>query len=263
MFMKNPPFIAQVPYRNQTARFTIWGGILLVHLLLSMNIWANVYPTNIRFNEGATNVTGSALTNVNISYILNEPATNVIITINSGAATVRTINLTNPSPGTLRGTNLVAWDGKDTNGVTVGNGNYTLSITAKTDGYEDWTQISDDANLGNYVWEGRGIAVNKNPASPYYGRVFVANSHAGPNEGFRPGDTVGILKLNADGSPADETIESGFWNTNGGWNWAGVYDSPWKVEVSDDDKVYINDFSANGIVLSFDQTYRRLHAKSS
>jgi len=255
MFMKNPPlFEAHVPSRNHTTRFLIWFGILILQVLLSSNGWANVYATNLRFNGGTTNLTVPALTNINISYILNEPASGVTITINSGATTVRMIALTNPSPGTLRGTNLVAWDGKDNNGTNVGAGTYSVSITAATDGYEDWTQISDDANPGNYVWEGRGIAVNKNPGSPYYGRVFVANSHGGPNENSTSGDTVGILKLNADGSPADETIESGFWNSTGGWLWAGDYYSPWKLEVSDDDKVYVNDFTGNGIVLSFDQT---------
>jgi hypothetical protein len=253
MFMKNPPlFEAHVPSRNQTARFLIWFGILLLQVLLSSTGWANIYATNIRFNGGTTNLGVPGL--INIGYILNEPASRVTITINSGATTVRTIALTNPSPGTLRGTNLVAWDGKDSNGTNVGAGTYTVSITAATDGYEDWTQISDDANPGNYVWEGRGIGVNKNPGSPYYGRVFVANSHGGPNENSTPGDSVGILKLNADGSPADEAIESGFWNSTGGWLWAGDYYSPWKLEVSDDDKVYVNDFTVNGIVLSFDQT---------
>ncbi len=248
-------FDTYIACRNRSARFLIWCGILILQLLLSNNLWANIYPTNLRFNGGTTNVQVGIFTNLNIAYILNEPASaGVTITINSGATILRTINLTNPSPGTLRGTNLVAWDGKDTNGISVGPGTYTISITAATTGYEDWTQISDDANPGNYVWEGRGIAVNKNPASPYYGRVFVANSHGGPNEGFRPGDSVGILKLNADGSPADETVESGFWNSTGGWSWDGFYSSPWKLEVSEDDKVYVNDFTGNGLVLMFDQT---------
>lgn len=250
--MKNPPcstIIASVFCRN--FRYLVWCGVLILQLLLLPNkVLANVYATNLRFNGGTTNVTVPAVTNISITYILNEDALRgVAINISSGATPLRTINLTNPSPGTLRGTNLVAWDGKDTNGVSVGPGTYTISITASTSGYEDWTKISTDAE-GNYVWEGQGIGVNKNPNSPYYGRVFVANSIDGPSAGVRPGDSVGILKLNADGSPADD---SAFWNNTGGWSWGNDHFSPWKLEVSDDDKVYVNDFTTSGIILRFDQ----------
>jgi hypothetical protein len=235
-------------------RFRLLQLLLICALpvVFSVRTRANVYATNLRFNGDPTTVSVSVLTNVNITYILNEPATNVLININSGPSTVRSFNLTNPSPGTLRGTNLIAWDGKDGTGATLGAGTYTFSITASTTGFDDWTQISDDGNPGNYVWEPRGIAVNRNASSPYYGRVFVANSVAHNGE-VLPGDAVGILKLNADGSPADESVESGFWSTTGGWNWAGDDFSPWKLEVSDDDKVYVDDFTASGVVLSFDQ----------
>jgi hypothetical protein len=251
MFMKKSPCCkAHGPSRNYQVRFFVSLAVISLLCLSPERIRANVYATNIRFNSGATNVLLS--TNLHLNYILNEAASNVTIAIKLGATPVHTISLTNPSPGTLRGTNLVVWDGKDTNGVMVSGGAYTFSITASTAGYEDWTQISDDANPGNYIWEGRGISVNKNPNSPYYGRIFISNSRGGPNEGLKPGDTVGILRLNADGSPADET--SSFWSSTGGWSWAGDYFSPWKLEVSEDDKVYVNDFNVSGIVLSFDQT---------
>src|SRR5262245_43032947 len=122
MFMKNSPsFDAQVPSRSQIARFLIWYGILMFQVLFSSDVRANVYATNLRFDGATTNVTVTALTNINITYILNEPAVaGVTITINSGATTVRTVSLTNPSPGTLRGTNLVTWDVKDNNGTNVG-----------------------------------------------------------------------------------------------------------------------------------------------
>src|SRR5262249_52327718 len=152
---------------------------------------------------------------------------NVTINITSGATIIQTITLTNPSPGTLKGTNLVVWDGTDLNGTNVGMGSYSVSITASTDGYNDWTRTSDDSDSVNYVWEARGIAVNKNPTSPYYGRVFVANALEGPTPGSIPGDNVGMLKLNADGSPADEGLYSSC-----GWNWATNSGfSPWKIEV--------------------------------
>src|SRR5207244_3586617 len=97
-----------------------------------------------------------------------EPATNVTINITSGATIIQTIIVTNPSPGTLRGTNLVVWDGTDLNGTNVGMGTYAVSITAFSGGFSDWMRTSDDLDSVNYVWEARGIAVNKNPGSPYY-----------------------------------------------------------------------------------------------
>ena len=152
--------------------------------------------------------------------------------------------------GAMRGTNSVFWDGTDTDGAPVTEGLYSISITARSDGYIDWTQTTDDTNIGNYVFEPRGIAVNQNANSPYHGRVFVGNAHANGGGGDRPGNNVGILKLNADGSGADEGVF-----TTGGYNWAGDFYSPWKIDVSADDKVYINDWNSLtlGIVLAFDQ----------
>src|SRR6266550_3464207 len=118
MFMKKSPVAstpAPFPYRN--LRFLLWCGMLILPLLLVQNVRANVYATNLRFNGGTTNVTVPTITNIRITYILNEAATaGVTIDIKSGATLVRSISITNPNPGTLRGTNLVVWDGKDTNG---------------------------------------------------------------------------------------------------------------------------------------------------
>src|SRR5437867_3369228 len=133
----------------------------LLFLGLSPTAHANVYATNLRLNGGITNFTLSPTGTVSISYLLNEAATaGVKIEINNGATSIRIINLTNGSPGTLRGTNVVVWDGKDGNSNAPSGGTYSISATPAAVGYNDWTQISDDANLGNYVWEPRGIAVN-------------------------------------------------------------------------------------------------------
>jgi flagellar hook assembly protein FlgD len=231
-------------------RFQLWisAVALLITLIFPRSILANVYATNIRLNDGATNATSATATNVNIGYILNEAATaGVVINITSGDMIVRTISITNPDPGTVVGTNIVAWDGKDNDGMDVGLGSYTISITASANGYTEWTPISDDNNVNNYVWAPRGVAVNRNPSSLFYGRVFLANAFNGPNPDTIPGDMVGMLKLNADSSPAEEGIGS-----TGGWNWAGDEHSPWKIEVADDDRVFISDASV-GAILSFDE----------
>src|SRR5437016_3698312 len=136
--------------RSETASLSIkkllawlWVSAALFSLLLARSARANVYATNVRLNGGATNVVFATATNIDISYILNEAATaGVVININQGEATVRTINLTNPAPGTTFGPNIVTWDGKDNDTNDVGPGLYTISIIASATGYNEWTAIS-------------------------------------------------------------------------------------------------------------------------
>src|ERR1035437_9981363 len=226
----------------------IVGGLAFALALTTFapSAQANVYATNIKINGGTTNVSVQAGTNVNISYILNEPASaGVTVKVLSGATPVRTISIAGGSAGTTRGTNTVVWNGKNDSNANVAAGNYSISIKAASSGYAGWTKITDDDNPGNYVWEARGIAVDRNTNSPYYGRVFVGNSSAGP--GSSNGDLVGIQKLNADGSAADE----GRFST-GGVAWGGGLFAPWKIRVSDDDQVYIMDWLGRGDVYRFD-----------
>ena len=231
-------------FHNQT----VWLTGALVSLAICSNARANIYATNLRLNGGTTNVSYST-TNYYLSYILNEPATlGVTVEILSGTNAIRSITLPSGTNGSALGTNLIVWDGLDANSNSLAPGTYTFRVTARAAGYLDWTQISEDSNAGNYVWEPRGIAINKNTNSPYYGRVFVGNAFPAPSQ-IVPGDKVGLLKLNADGTPAEEGEYS-----DGGWLWSGGDVSPWKVEVAEDDRVYVNDWSGNGLILSFDQT---------
>lgn len=236
--------------------FTAHSVFLAVVLLLSpRSAHANVYATNIRLNGGLTNLVVPAVTNLAITYTLNEPATlGVSISIKSGATTVRTFTLTNPGPGTLQGSNYVAWDGRNNASNPVPGGVYSVSITAASSGYTDWTETSSELDDFDYrVWAPRGIAVNRNTNSPYYGRVFVANANEGIDPITYPGDRVGITIHNADGSYA---AEGGF--STGGHDWGNGHPeadffSPWKLEVGPDDRLYGNDFSDQGLVFSFDQ----------
>jgi len=230
-------------------------ALLMLLTLLPARSHANVYATNVRLNGGVTNIVAAAVTNLGISYTLNEPATlGVFININSGATAVRSITLTNPGPGTLQGSNYVAWDGLNNASNSVPGGVYTVSITAASSGYTDWTETSSPTNDFEYhIWEPRGIAVNRNTNSPYYGRVYVGNANQGVDPLFHLGDLVGILKLNADGTYA---AEGGY--STGGYDWGhGAPEadgfSPWKLEVGPDDRVYATDFIDQGLVLSFDQ----------
>ena len=220
-------------------------------LFLSLaSVRANVYATNIKLNSHAHTAVVAVGNPLAINYILNEPASaGVSVQIFSGTNLIRTITVTNGQSGTMRGTNAVIWDGNDDQTNVVTSGFYSVSITAAANGYTQWTQITDDLNPGNAVFEPRGIAINQNSKSPYYGRVFVGNAPTPESANtVDPSHEVGILKLNTDGSPADEGIFS-----TGGYGWSGNKLSPWKIAISADDKVYINDWSGNGMVMAFDQ----------
>ena len=224
-------------------------AVLMVSFCFIPKTQANVYATNIKLNGGINNVTGSPTNGLNISYILNEPATlGVTVKILSGANPVRSISITGTNAGTLMGTNTIVWDGKSDSGVFVGSGTYKISITAAAAGFTNWTQTSsDNTNTGGYyVFSPRGIAVNTNPKSIYYGRVFAGN--AANNSAAKPGDVNGIIKFNADGSLADEGQSSG------GYTWIddSFNDSPHYLRYGQDDRIYALDFTGPGVIVAFD-----------
>ena len=225
---------------------------------------ANVYATDIHI-IGSTPGSPTTATvyvpcdnAVLITYRLNEPAdAGVLVEILSATNVIRAFTNAPGNPGALRGLNSLIWDVRSEQGEVVSYGFYTVRITAAASGYADWTQTSDDMNSGNYVYQPRGIAVNRNTNSPYYGRIYVANGQPGFDPESEPGDRLGVLMLNADGS---RLADGGF--SAGGWFLFETNSLPWKIEVADDDSVYINDWFDRGLVLRFDQelspAYRRL-----
>ncbi len=214
---------------------------------------ANVYATDIRLNgslQAGVVAPGSPLT---ISFILNDVATNVSVQIYAGTNVAKTFTSAAGQTGTNAGLNTVVWDGTNDGGSAAAVGVYNIRITAAAAGYETWTNITDDGT--NFaVFEPGGLAVNKNTNSPYYGRVFISNCKPGTLN-FTNGTNLtmdpGILKCNADGSVAEE---GGF--GTGGYPWAGggyQNPSPWKMDIGADDRLYVDDWNGNGVVLSFDQ----------
>ena len=227
------------------------GGLALTLLLAcsAPSAHANVYATNIKLNGGTTNLVTTQGAGINISYILNETASaGVAVNVFSGTNILRAISLASGSPGALRGTNTVFWDTRDNGGTEVTQGVYSVSVTATSKGYTNWTQISPDTT-NYYVSAPTCIAVNLNTNSPFYGRVLVGNAN-GPNNAPVPGDNDGIIKCNADGSFADEGAYSaaGYaWNND-----QALYACPQKLRIGGDDRVYALDANQNGVVVACD-----------
>jgi hypothetical protein len=254
--MNTATSVADRPFQTVPAAFPTLLALVTGCLLIvggNFSAQANVYATDIRLQGATPGTTNSATvcvpcdSSVLINYRLNEAAdAGVTVEIHSEATVVRAFTNAPGNPGAQRGMNSLIWDLRNEQGQFVPFGSYTVHITAAGNGHGEWTQISDDFNAGNYVLRPRGIAVNRNTNSPYYGRVFVSNAEVGLNPESEPGDRLGILKLNADGSRAEGGA------SNGGWFQAGSNSIPSKIEVSDDDYVFVND-SARGLVLRFDQ----------
>src|SRR5262252_272946 len=103
---------------NFTRRWLIPGLASLLGMLGVPSVHANVYATNIKFNDSSTNATAPSGSDVSISYILNEPATRgVTVRVLSGATVVRTLNIPPESTnGAARGLNTIIWDTKTDTG---------------------------------------------------------------------------------------------------------------------------------------------------
>lgn len=222
---------------------TALAALCLTASVLTPSAQANVYATNIKLNGGRTNLTVAQDSPVAISYILNEPASlGVSIKVLSGTNTLKTLTLPAESAGALRGTNTVVWNGRDETDRAAAAGTYRVSIAAAAQGYTNWAPITTGGQ-DTAIWAAYGITVDQNTNSPYYGRIFIANAHDGSNPAV-DGYNTGIVKRNADASPADE---GGF--STGGYTWGDNYVSPWKVKVSDDDNTYVADRMSGSLVM--------------
>lgn len=200
---------------------------------------ANVYPTNL--GQSANLVNQNLNDTVNLSYLLNDAATGVTVEVlNSSNAVVRTI----VAGGLTKGSHSVVWDGKDDSSNFVPTGDYTFRVNTTGAAGNAWTKFSANGLLNNFE-QALGVAVNKNPDSPYYGRLYVANSRLAPSPTVDHGRTTGdgIYMLNADLS--DMGIAGGTGVHAAGINWTtpGGNAGPFRLEVGPDDSLYITDWS--------------------
>lgn len=217
---------------------------LAVIALLSAGVaFANPYASQLK----APAKTGVG-NDVTISYFLNQEAGSVEVNIyNNTPALVRTLDVTeavaSARPGTATGANSVVWDTADESGTDLPAGAYTYEIVAAdTIGFATWTQLSGD-EPHNTTYSPRGVDINKNPASPYFGRVYIANRTAGTST--NPGGFPmfkGVYMYNPDLTFAEGTT-NGYADGNAAW--ASVWSAYlYALEVGDDDNVYVGDWGS-------------------
>ena len=194
----------------------------LVSLCVAALTWLT-FTSSVQAHPYATTLTNTAGT---ISFRLNEAADSVKILWNAGGSSFDL----GPVAKGLTITNLSG------PGVT---DPFEVEVTKAGSGVP--TLISDNNNTFNQFERPNGVAVNKRPASPYFGRIYVANARTSPTGTGRPmGD--GIYILNADSTDA---VGQGNAALAGGIDFAtGSTSSPWRIRVgADDDMLYVTDWS--------------------
>jgi hypothetical protein len=176
----------------------------------------------------------SAVTNNNgtVQFILNENASSVSVTFDSGSETL--------TLGSLP---------KGANSFSLGvHTNYAISVYNVGSGA--FTQISDDSSNAVQFIAPRAVAVNVNPERPAFGRIYVVNSwpsvytnNLGTTNATGNGRLVGrgIYALNEDCSDAlDQGTNPLVGNMVFG---TSVRYSPYRISVGSDDYVYVGDLS--------------------
>ncbi|HWQ90068.1 MAG TPA: hypothetical protein VN673_00235 [Clostridia bacterium] len=195
------------------------NSLLIPGLALALGITIGASPALA--HPYATCLTNNA---GQISFRLNESADTVRVLWNNGASS----------------TNL----GALSRGLTVTNIGVVTSpfqVEVTKGGSGTPSLISDNANTFNQFEYPRGVTVNTRPASPYFGRIYVANGRVGTTTTGRPVGQ-GVYVLNADSTDA---LGQGNTALTGGINMtSGGNVMPWRIKVGvDNDNVYLCDWS--------------------
>src|SRR4029077_3332130 len=90
----------------------------------------------------------------------------------------------------------------------------------------------------------RDVAVNTNPASPFFGRVYVANAQTNASN---KGDGIFVFKadLSATCGQANAPRTAAYTNFFSSLSSADDMVTPYRLTVGPDDRVYICDYSTN------------------
>ena len=210
------------------------SALSVKNVLLSLLAAAGLLAPPAQAVPYASNLTNDAGT---VSFRLNESADNVKV-ISGGGATTNNLGALagglHTFPLGITGTFQVSASKASPAGFT----------TAIAPNRGAILQISTDNNLVRFN-QPRGLTVSTDPASPYFGRVYVANGESGAitNLNF-PGTRTcgdGIYMLNADLSDA---LGLGDTASSGGLDFStGGAVSPYRLSLGSDGNLYVCNWS--------------------
>lgn len=171
-----------------------------------------------------------------VSFILNESADSVKIIFDGGG---------------LGNTNDLGAIPRGTTNFTLGvHTSWQIQVTKST--AATWSRISDNTNKYNQYWGPSGLAVNRNPSDlTRFGRVYVAESAGGGSTTFGARtDQQGIYVVNPDFTDClgyDDTAQTAgiFFQPGDTGALGDGRKSPWRLEIGQDNFLYISDWSTN------------------
>jgi len=201
-------------------RFLFASALTVLAAMLSMLV-AQAHP----YASGVTNNAGT------VSFIINEGGATVDVVFEDN-----TTNHMGVLPRGISSFNLAAHTG------------YQIIVTKQGNGVP--AQISNDADQWAMYANGRGIAVNKNPKTGNFGRIYAGSSGTGGfafgTLGYKP---QGLFYFNADYSAG--ALGTNQTPANGTVLEAGNASAPWRITVCPDDDLLVGDFAGNGSVFKF------------
>ena len=216
-------------YQANSSRQIVLSGLLATLccvFVLAMSPAAIAVPY-----ASGTDLSGSTL-----SYVLNEDADSITFDLTGET------NITFSDPNDARLT-------KGTHTVDIGLAS-AYSIEVSKNAAAGWTQTNDPTTeVTSKYFSPRGVVVNQNPASPFFGNVYVSEGESGTTFGdpnavvVRTTLAPGIFAITADGS---DKYGIGDVGRDGGLFVEfsdGNSNTPFKLTIAPDDSVYVAGYS--------------------
>ncbi len=164
-----------------------------------------------------------------ISFLLNADATSVSVNLIKDGKIVKTIDFGPQAMGKV----TLAIPSSE-----VAAGEYNWSVTARAEALTgEPKQITENGDPMLDIANARGLAIDRNQTSPYFGRIYVTSCAPSGKKGAREESGVYILDP-AFGDPLGQGTHA----LTGGVNWTGN-SSPYHAAVAEDGTVYLCDWN--------------------
>lgn len=198
----------------------IANGSIGRYKTLAQDAGVNVYASELRYKKSKEN---SAF-----EFTLNGAASSVVINIYKDAGLVKTIDLGSLEKGVHT---------QDVDLSELQEATYTWSVAAASDPIDRPVKITNNDDSQLQFYSPRGVAVDNAFESPYFGRVYAAETVPGTVTNRTTKDGVYILN-----SAIQDVTGQGADSYAGGVTWGGS-NSPMRLSVAPDGLVYVCDWS--------------------